>query len=210
MPEKASVDQPGGLIQSPEKYLLARTGRQFHQYSGVHTAAGFALRQADYENRNGAARPNCTPAALVNALGYYRPFWPWIPADPHECYQLLRPHVRLVSSPLAGLGGYPAPLNPVLIRRLWRLLEIDAWPAVFPFPDARQLRRLTREDGAPLVLSFWSRTYRAHTALLLGWELWSDGQVPSLLWRIQDGWHSIPRYLDASQCLILQAIRMAK
>lgn len=206
--KKILTDQKGGLINSPGAYLFACTGREYRLKAGIRAEADFGLRQIEYESKDGKACPNCTPAALINALGYYRHSWPQIPDDPHACYQLLRKHLRLFRSPLPGIGGYPAPLNATLTRRLWRLLGIDAWPAVYPFPGARRLRMLSSE-GIPLILSIWTKAYRAHTVLLLGWELWSDGQTSRLFWVIRDGWRHEPRYLDAEEKGILQAVLMA-
>lgn len=202
-------NHPGGLIDSPEAYLHACTGGSWHCESRFYTGGDFALCQNEYEPRSGCPSQNCTLAAAVNALNCYRGRFPRIPGDPMECYRLLRRHVRLFQTPAPFPGGYPALMNAVLVRRLWRLLGVDAWPAVYPFPDARELRRQIGR-GVPLLLSVWSRAYGSHTVLLLGWELWSDGRSHRLLWIIRDGWQSAPRFLDADGCWIAQAIRLAR
>lgn len=199
------VDRPGGLIESPGKYLYQCTGKTFQLMDGFRLEGDFALRQFEYESRDGKSCPNCTPAALVNALGFYRRDYPEIPADPHACYRILRPHLRLFRSPVPGCGGYPAVLNAVLVRRLWRLLGVDAWPSVHPFPG----RKLMQDSREPLVLSLWSKAYKGHTVLLLGWEEWGDGENRRLFWAVRDGWRHEPRYLDAGVKQIWQAVRMA-
>ena len=210
MPRKRHINQRGGLIDAPGAYLLACTGRSFRQTGGFQLETEPMLRQLEYEAWDGKPCPNCTPSALANALAYYRRRWPQIPDDPRERYRLLRGHLRLVHSPLPGSGGYPAFLNAVLVRRLWRLLGIDAWPVTYPFPSARRLRQLIASDGTPLVLSIWSKAYLGHTVLLLGWEIWSDGQAPRLFWVVHDGWSDAPRFLDAEAVRIWQAVRMAR
>lgn len=210
MPAKPPIDHPGGLISSPEAYLTNCTGRNFHKSGGFETKGGFTLLQKEYENPSGKPYPNCTPTALVNTLGCYRGRWPQIPEEPKEIYRLLRRHVYLLRTPFPGVGGYPAFLNAVLARRLWRLLDIDAWPYTYPFPSAKTMRGLLDREKMPLVLSIWSKAYLGHTVVLLGWELWSDGQTNRLFWRIQDGWQRSPRYLDADAVSIWQAILMAK
>lgn len=209
MRKRPEPDHPGGLIDAPETYLQNCTGHSWYRESHYRTGGDFALPQSSYEPRRGRPSQNCTPAAAVNALGCYRGRFPQIPDDPQACYRLLRPHIRLVQTPLPCIGGYPAILNAVMIRRLWRLLGIDAWPAVYPFPSAATLRRET-EQGIPLLLSIWSSAYRSHTVLLLGWELWTDGRTHRLLWVLRDGWRSEPRWLDADSCCIFQAIRLAR
>ena len=202
------INSPGGLIDSPADYLKNCAGGDWRQESGFHTVGDFGLCQNEYEPRKPAAQ-NCTPAAAVNALGCYRERFPEIPSDPLECYRLLRRHVRLIQTPVPGIGGYPAILNAVMARRLWRLLGADAWPAVYPFPGAATLRKQV-ERGEPLLLSLLSRAYRSHTVLLLGWELWSDGRTHRLFWVIRDGWRREPRFLDADACWIFQAVRLAR
>lgn len=209
MPKKRPVNTRHGLINDPAAYLLACTGREYRREDGYQTDGDFARRQAEYESgKNGKSLPNCTLAAIVNALGYYRAHgFPSIPADPAECYALLRRHVRLFHAPM--LGGYPAFLNAPLVRRLWRALGEDVFPAVYPLPSAKTMRRQI-ERGEPLVLSLWSPVYRGHTVLLLGWELWTDGRTPRLFWIVRDGWRRAPRYLDAQGAFIYQMIRMVK
>lgn len=206
---KPAIDHQGGLINSPEVYLKNCTGRNFHKVSGFEAKGVFSLLQKEYENPSGKPYPNCTPAALVNAMGFYRDRWPQIPEEPREIYRLLRRHVCLLRTAVPGIGGYPAFLNAVLVRRLWRLLGIDAWPCIYPFPSAKTLRGLLDRKKAPLVLSIWSSVYLGHSVVLLGWELWGDGQTKRLFWRIQDGWQRAPRYLDANAVSIWQAILMA-
>ena len=210
MSAKPPIDHKGGLINSPEAYLTNCTGHNFRKAGGFDTKGGFTLLQKEYENRDGKPYLNCTPTALVNALGFYRGRWPQIPEEPKEIYQLLRGHIRLLRTSFPGIGGYPAFLNTVLVRRLWRLLGIDAWPCTYPFPSAKTLRELLNREKTPLVLSIWSKAYLGHSVVLLGWELWSDGQTNRLFWRIQDGWQRAPRYLDANAVSIWQAILMAK
>lgn len=210
MSMKPAIDHPGGLINSPGAYLSNCTGRTFHKTSGGEVNGGSKLLQKEYENPNGKPYPNCTPTALVNVIGFYRDRWPQIPAEPTEIYRLLRGHIRLFRPPLPGIGGYPAFLNAVLARRLWRLLGIDAWPCIYPFPGAKTLRGLLNRENAPLILSIWSKAYLGHSVVLTGWELWSDGQTSRLFWRIQDGWQRAPRYLDANAVSIWQAVLMAK
>ena len=210
MSAKPPIDHKGGLINSPEAYLTNCTGHNFRRVGGFDTKGGFTLLQKEYENRDGKPYPNCTPTALVNALGFYRGRWPQIPEEPKEIYQLLRGHIRLLRTSFPGIGGYPAFLNTVLVRRLWRLLGIDAWPCTYPFPSAKTLRELLNREKTPLVLSIWSKAYLGHSVVLLGWELWSDGQTNRLFWRVQDGWQRAPRYLDANAVSIWQAILMAK
>ncbi len=204
------INHPGGLISAPPDYLQNCSSGAWRLVDSFHMdSRDFGLRQLEYETHSGKPCPNCTPTALVNALGHYRARFPAIPDDPHACYALLRTHMRLVQTGIPTLGGYPFLLEPVLARRLWRLLGVDAWPALYPLPDARTLRRQS-ERGAPLVLSLWSQAYRSHTVLLLGWELWTDGRAPRLFWCIRDGWAGGLRYLDADACLILQALRLAR
>ena len=210
MPVKPPIDQPGGLINSPKAYLRNGTGRSFEKTGGFQTAGGFSLCQRDYEPPGGKSCPNCTPTAIVNALGFYRLRWPGLADDPREVYRLLREHLRLLRTPVPGLGGYPAFLNAVLVRRLWRLLGVDAWPEAYPFPSARRLRELLERKHAPLLLSIWSPVYRGHTVVLLGWELWSDGQTNRLFWLVQDGWQRTARYLDADAVSLWQAILLAR
>ncbi len=209
MRKRLKTNLPGGLIDSPAAYLQNCAGNVWRCENGYCTGGDFALCQMEYEQCGDRACQNCTPAAAVNALGYYRSRFPQIPDDPQTCYQTLRQHLRLIQSPVPLIGGYPAFLNAVMVRRMWRLLGIDAWPTVYPFPDAAMLRKQI-ERGEPLMLSLKSQAYRSHTVLLLGWELWTDGKTYRLLWTIRDGWQRDVRYLDADHCWIYQAIRLAR
>lgn len=207
---RKKINHPGGLIDSPLDYLQNCSGGSWRIVDSFHMESrDFGLRQMEYESRRGKPCPNCTPTALVNALGHYRERFPGIPGDPHACYALLRAHMRLVRTGVPALGGYPFLLEPVLARRLWRLLGVDAWPVLYPFPGAAELRRQASR-GEPLVLSLWAQAYRSHTVLLLGWELWTDGRTPRLFWCIRDGWSEGLRYLDADSCLLWQALRLAR